>query len=83
VSIFLATKAELPKLELLPSAPARQVARMLAERRESPVVDAIEALRAVAQPELLYTTDEQANVILTRGDQLVMDIVVAPQARKV
>ena len=82
VQIFLAADAQLPAINALPRAPARQVARMLAERRESPVLELIDTLEAVAQPELLYTSDEQANVILTRGDQLVMDIVVAPEPRK-
>jgi hypothetical protein len=45
-------------------------------------VELIDTLEAVAQPELLYTTDEEANVVLQRGDQLVMDIVIAPEARK-
>lgn len=82
VKIFLAADAQLPAANALPRAPARQVARMLAERRESPVLELVETLAAVAQPELLYTEDEQANVVLQRGNQLVMDMVIAPEARK-
>ncbi|HMH48369.1 MAG TPA: hypothetical protein VK538_11720 [Solirubrobacteraceae bacterium] len=82
VQIFLAADAQLPAPNALPRAPARQVARMLAERREAPVVELIDTLAAVAQPELLYTEDERANVVLQRGDQMVMDIVIAPEARK-
>jgi hypothetical protein len=38
----------------------------------------MEHLRAIAQPELLQTEEEQASVVLTRGE-LTTDTVIAPE----
>lgn len=83
VQQFIAADAQVPKEAALPRPPDREVARQLAARREFPVVDVIEALRPLAQPELLDTGALDADVVLTRGESTVARAVVAPRARDV
>lgn len=80
VTTFMAADATLPKEVMLPRPTARTVARYLADRREYPVVDVIEALTAVGQPELLKTESEPATVTLSGGksDIVTTGAVVAP-----
>ncbi|MGD1240214.1 hypothetical protein [Mycobacterium seoulense] len=77
---FLTADAQVPKEVSLPRPAARQVARMLAERRDFPVVDVIEALLPLAQPQLLETTTTDA-ILLPSGRQTAAintSSVVAP-----
>ena len=67
VSQFLAADAQVPKEVALPRPPARTVAGYLADRREFPVVDVIEALAPLSQPELLMTEPSSADIILSGG----------------
>ncbi len=81
---FIAADARLPKEVALPRPPERQVARYLEDRREFPVVDVIEALAPLAQPELLKTAARAADVIDRRSEtQPDMRILETPMARKV
>jgi hypothetical protein len=82
VQAFLAADARMPKEVDLPRPPTRQVARMLADRRDFPVVDVVEALGNFAQPELLETTEQTADLILTRGDETEVRSVLAPEAQQ-
>lgn len=77
VQQFIAADARVPKEVSLPRPPEREVARQLAVRRGYPVVDVIEALLPLAQPELLMTHEEQVTLSATRGE-LVTGAVVAP-----
>ncbi len=79
---FIAADARLPREVNLPRPAERQVARLLEERRDHPVVDVIDALSPLAQPELLDTDAREAGVILTREDDVTTDAVVAPIARR-
>lgn len=79
---FLAADARVPAEVALPSPAARQVARTLAERREFVVIDVVEALVPLAQPELLQSQEHQATVILERGDDTDVQLVVVPQPKK-
>jgi hypothetical protein len=78
---FIAADANLPKEAALPRAPERQVARYLAERREFPVLEVIEVLGPLAQPELLQTQERQAQVVERRqetaGDTTTLEAPVA------
>jgi hypothetical protein len=78
---FLAADAQVPKEVALPRPAARQVARMLAERRDFPVIDVIEVLDPLAQPDLLETTTKAA-ILLPSGRQSSSELntssVVAP-----
>jgi hypothetical protein len=80
VQQFIAADAQLPKEVALPRAADRQVCRMLVERRDFPVVDVLDALAPLAQPELLETREEAATVDYRRGDSSETNILVAPLA---
>jgi hypothetical protein len=60
--------------------PARTVARYLADRREFPVVEVIEALAPLSQPELLVTEPSSADIILSGGRSQTVETssVLAP-----
>jgi len=78
VTAFIHADAQVPKEVALPRPAARQVARYLADRRAFPVVDVIEALAGLAQPELLRSETSAASLISAGGidaDQLVTSIV--------
>lgn len=62
VQQFIAADARLPGEVFLPNPLERQVARSLVERREFPVIDVIRALKPLAQPELLDTSQRAARV---------------------
>jgi hypothetical protein len=80
---FIAADARLPKEASLPRPAEREVARQLQVRRKFPVVDVIEALRALAQPELLVTNEQEADLVSTRGDKpMVTGAVLAPIASR-
>ncbi|MGV9802777.1 hypothetical protein ACWDTP_32470 [Mycobacterium sp. NPDC003449] len=83
MTAFIEADATLPKPVALPRPSARTVARYLADRREFPVVDVVDALAALAQPELLRTETDAANVILTGGksDIVATGAVLAPVPR--
>lgn len=80
VTQFLAADARVPKEVALSRPPARTVARYLADRREFPVVDVIEALEPLAQPELLLTQPNSADIILSGGKSQTVETtsVLAP-----
>jgi hypothetical protein len=61
----------------------REICRMLAERREFPVLDVIEALKAFSQPELLDTTTEQVSLESLEEGSPETSTVVAPLSRTV
>jgi hypothetical protein len=81
VQQFIAADARVPGEVNLPRPPEREIARQLAMRREFSVVDVIDALLPLSQPELLVTQERDAQLILTRGDSTVTGAVVAPIGR--
>ena len=80
VTAFMAADAQLPKEVALPRPAARTVARYLADRREFTVLEVVEALATLAQPELLRTQTESAGIVLSGGtsDLVTTGAVVAP-----
>jgi hypothetical protein len=78
VQQFIAADAKVPKEVFLPRPADRQVARFLEERRAFPVLDVIEALRPMAQPELLVTDQHKAAVHMRRGDE-TNTLLIAPK----
>ncbi|MFJ2665704.1 hypothetical protein ACIO14_15255 [Nocardia fluminea] len=80
VVAFLASDAQVPKEVYLPRPAARTVAQYLASRREFPVLEVIEALAMLAQPELLRTESESVGVVLTGGksDVIQTSAILAP-----
>jgi hypothetical protein len=81
VQQFLAADAQLPPEVNLPRPAQRQVARYLADRREFPVLSVVEALKPLAQPELLETREAQADLVLAGGTSHTVETtsVIAPQ----
>jgi hypothetical protein len=84
VSLFISADSRLPREQDLPRTVSRQVARRLDERRAYRVVDVIETLRKLAQPELLQTEQRPA---ATNGvaDILFPEVntVLAPMPKEV
>jgi len=63
---FIKADAHVPKEVYLSRNTLRQVALYLAERREYPVVDVLEALKPLSQPELLKTEAQVAQLVSRR-----------------
>lgn len=83
VQQFIAADAKVPKEVALPRAPERQVAHYLADRREFPVKDVIEALAPLSQPELLRTDVRDADIVDRREAESITGALEAPMARSV
>lgn len=81
VQQFIDADAQLPKEVYLPGSADRFVAQCLAERREFPVVDVIEALNPLAQPELLETTTRSAEVFERRSGAPDIGAAITPLAK--
>lgn len=82
VTQFLAADAQVPKEVALSRPPARTVARYLADRREFPVLDVIDALAPLSQPELLETDPNNADIVLAGGKSQTVETasILAPKA---
>lgn len=80
---FLAADARLPREVALHKPVDRQVARYLEERRDYPVREVIEALGPLAQPALLRTNAQAAQLVNRRTEphDVATGAVVAPIAR--
>lgn len=80
VQQFVASDAKMPKEVALPRNAERQVARYLEQRRDHPVVDVIEVLGPLAQPELLQTEEHDATLVSRRDSspEVETGAVVAP-----
>lgn len=80
VKMFIAADAKIPKESMLARGPDRQVARYLEDRREFPIIEVLEALRILAQPELLQTEETQAALVSRREGNPAIETgaVVAP-----
>ena len=81
VQQVIAADAEFPKEVALPRPPERQVAKYLVDRREFPVVEVLEALSPLSQPELLETKEQDAEVSLRRAEESITGSVIAPMAK--
>lgn len=79
VQAFLASDAQLPSAVALPRPPWRAVAQMLVDRREFSVLEVVEALAPLAQPELLETEEQTAEVVFTREAPVEMQTVITPE----
>lgn len=81
VQQFLHADAQIPKEVALPLPDHRRVAHELASRREFPVVDVIEALKPLAQPELLETTEQKKSLISPSAQHAATGTMIAPTSR--
>lgn len=81
VQAFLVEDAQVPREAALPRPVDREVARILAERRDFPVLDVLEAIKPFGQPELLHT-DEAETDLFTLAGEARTDVIVAPISRE-
>lgn len=82
VQQFFAADARLPKEVALPNAAHRQVARWLEERRNYPVVEVVDAMKPVAQPELLETDQTEVSLFVKSNEKSLTGSIISPVARK-
>jgi len=75
---FIDADAYVPKEVNLPKPADRQVARFLEERRDFIALEVVEALKPLAQPELLETKEEDANISLRRGKENITGAIIVP-----
>lgn len=82
VQQFIRADAKMPKEVNLPRYAERQVAQYLAQRREFPVVEVIDALIPLAQPQLLQTQEQNATLVSRResNPEVETGAVVTPIA---
>jgi hypothetical protein len=78
---LLDADAKVPKEVALPRAAARQVPRYLTDRRDFPVLDVVDALRSLAQPELLAHEEREATVVMERPRENETTASIAPFPR--
>jgi hypothetical protein len=80
---FIAADARVPHEVALPRQIDRHVARLLEDRREFNVVEVIDALGTLSQPELLVTEARPAELVSRREGTVTVETgaVVAPLAR--
>jgi hypothetical protein len=81
VQAFIDADGLMPKEVSLPRPAHREVARILFERREFPVVDVVEVIEAFGQPELLATEPKQVETTTLKG-QSNTDLLIAPVSRE-
>ncbi len=82
VQAFLAADAKIPGEAMLPNPTHREVVRILVERREYPVLEVIEVIKAFGQPELLDTESADVGLQPLKGEAAT-DLVVAPLSREI
>lgn len=82
VQQFIAADAQMPKEVALPRPEERQVASLLVDRREFPVIEVVEVLLPLAQPELLETSKKSADVEYRRKASITTGAVLSPIARQ-
>ncbi|MEQ9635831.1 MAG: hypothetical protein RLW68_07065 [Devosia marina] len=80
VQAYIESDANVPNEVMLPRPAHREVARILAERRDFPVVDVIEAIAPFSQPELLRTEEKEVGAEVVKGDSRT-DMAVVPVSR--
>jgi hypothetical protein len=78
VKQFIAADATLPNEVNLFSPADRYVAKQLEGRREFSVLDVVDALKPISQPELLETDIESASIDLRHGEKPITDMIVSP-----
>jgi hypothetical protein len=81
---FLKADAKVPQENYLPRPASRQVARYLADRRDFSVLDVVDALEPLAQPHLLRTQQQAAQLIETRSVKVeeAITALIAPIPQK-
>lgn len=81
VQQFIAADAQIPKEVCLPVPADRQAARELEIRRDFPIVDVVDALEPLSQPNLTARTQKDINISVEKaGESMLNDAIIAPVA---
>lgn len=83
VQQFIAADARTPREVNLPIASHRMVARLLEDRRNFPLLDVIESLSPLAQPELLATNETEVAIESLGAADAEVSTVIAPISREI
>lgn len=83
VQQFIAADARVPKEVSLPIPSHRMVAKLLEDRRDYPLIDIIEALQPLAQPELLISSEQRPQIDLFGEVPPKVNTVIAPISREI
>jgi len=83
VQQFINADAKLPREVALPRPAERQVASYLSDRRDFAVLDVVEALRPLSQPELLQTKKQEVGTVTEREAKTTLGAVLAPKPREI
>jgi hypothetical protein len=83
VQQFLFADAKMPREVFLPTPSHRQVAGELVQRREFAVLDVIDALSPLAQPQLLITNQVFQPTAPTGPGAILLDGLISPVSRMV
>lgn len=81
VQQFLAADAKVPKEVALPNSAHRQICRWLEERRNFPVLDVIEVIQPIAQPDLLDTDNTKVSLFERTEAKSNTESIISPIAR--
>jgi len=82
VQQFLHADAQMPKEVYLPQPSHRQVVGELFKRRDFAVLDVIDALTPLAQPQLLTTHPIKKPMAPTSQGEMLLDVLISPVPRK-
>ncbi len=83
VQQFIAADARVPREVNLPIASHRMVAKLLDDRRNFPLIEIIESLSPLAQPELLQSTVQRDQIDVAGNVAPSVNTVIAPISREV
>lgn len=83
IKYFLEADARLPPPQNLPVGSHRIVAQLLEQRRDFSVLDVVESLKIIAQPDLLITNDSQVRMNTYNEQEKNIANIIAPQPFKV
>jgi hypothetical protein len=80
VQQFLTADARIPKEAALPNPAHRQITRWLEERRSFPILDVLEAMKPISQPDLLQTEAAEVSVIVKSVEKSNTGSIISPIA---
>lgn len=81
VQQFIAADAQMPREVSLPVPADRQAVKELVVRREFPIVDVVDALEPLAQPNLTEQINQTVDLVTTKeGESILNNAIIAPVA---
>ena len=75
---FIYADAKVPRPEYLPRGSHRMVAKILEDRRDFPILEVIQSLIPIAQPELLSTNSIQVHTDILQIKDNINNNIIAP-----